>query len=393
MAVRSLLTGNGHIRVRRRRYENPAGGTDAPVDDLIDVAGQGVSLAVREMCCRLAVDAGSFKRAVENLKRAAQLQLSDETLRRVVESEGRAVMAWQDQEQLELDFDAARCRTDQTPDGLALSRVYVGIDGFMLPMVTDAEKHKRWAGAKARRRKLRRQKGLRRRPLRRLRGADQRYKEFKLVAMYDQPREHKYLRVTRQGPGQAGRMLRAMAEDVRLRRCDQIAVVADGAEWIAALIEQNLPKEKTTVILDFYHAAEHVHQTRREVFGQNAGEGEQWAGELIHLLLDRPFEACWEHLVQTRCRVRSPAKRRSLDGLMQYLSNRQEKVDYARFKAMGLKIGSGPTESGCKSESRRLKGVGMRWNPANAEAMTALEALHQSNLWPAYWKSRLRLAA
>ena len=44
---------------------------------------------------------------------------------------------------------------------------------------------------------------------------------------------------------------------------------------------------------------------------------------------------------------------------MQYLLSRREKLDYARFRAMGLKIGSGPTESGCKSESRRLKGVGM----------------------------------
>ena len=95
-----------------------------------------------------------------------------------------------------------------------------------------------------------------------------------------------------------------------------------------------------------------------------------------------------EPLVQTRGRVRSATKRQSLDGLMQYLL-----IDYARFRALGLKIGSGPTESGCKSHARRLKGVGMRWTPAHAEAMLALESLYQSNLWPAYWKSRLKAAA
>jgi hypothetical protein len=31
----------------------------------------------------------------------------------------------------------------------------------------------------------------------------------------------------------------------------------------------------------------------------------------------------------------------------------------------------------------------MRWTPANAESMVALEALHQSQLWPAYWSTRL----
>lgn len=363
------------------------------MDDLIDLAGQSVSLAAREMCCRLAVDSGSFKRAADNLRRVAQLPMSDETLRKVVESEGKAIVAWQDHEQLELDFDAGRCRVESAVDGATLSRLYVGMDGFMLPMVTDAENQKRLAKAKARRRKLKRRKGVHRKPLTARRGADQRYKEFKLVTMYDQRQEHKYMRVTRKGPEQAGRMLRGMAEDVHLRQADQVVAVADGAEWIAALVRENLPKKTTTAILDFYHAAEHVHQTRREVFGQADREGEQWAAELIHLLLEEPFEKMWERLVRTRSRVRSPAKRRSLDGLMQYLLNRKEKVDYARFKAMGLKIGSGPTESGCKSESRRLKGVGMRWTPANAEAMTALEALHQSNLWPTYWKTRLRHAA
>ena len=78
---------------------------------------------------------------------------------------------------------------------------------------------------------------------------------------------------------------------------------------------------------------------------------------------------------------------------MQYLLSRRAKVDYARFRKLGLKIGSGPTESGCKSESRRLKGAGMRWTGPNAEAMTALEALHQSNASANYWKSRLKPAA
>ena len=73
--------------------------------------------------------------------------------------------------------------------------------------------------------------------------------------------------------------------------------------------------------------------------------------------------------------------------------SRREKIDYVRFKAMGLKIGSGPTESGCKSQSRRLKGPGMRWAAPNAEAMLALESLHQSKLWSTYWKSSLKVPA
>lgn len=393
MAIRTVLNCCGRAQLRRCRYENPAGGTDAPVDDLIDLAHQSVSVAVQEMCCRIGSDSASFVRAAANLERVGQLKLSDETLRQVVESEGRAVVAWQDQEQLELDFDAGRCMTTATGDGRAATRLYVGIDGFMLPMVSDAEAGKRFEKAKARRRRLKRRRGVRRRRLVRRRGADQRYKEFKLVTMYDQDQQHRLMRVTRHGPDRAGRMLRAMAEDVRLHGAEQVVAVTDGAEWIAGLIERNLPKAKTTAILDFYHAAEHVHQARRGVWGEENPQGQQWANGLIGAMLERPFESWWDELLETRRGVRSKTKRKSLDGLMQYLLTRREKIDYLRFKSMGLKIGSGPTESGCKSASRRLKGAGMRWAGTNAEAMLGLESLHQSALWATYWQSRLKAVA
>lgn len=354
----------------------------------------GVSLAVREMCCRLGCDSASFARAAANLDRLAQLKLSDETLRKLVESDGRAVLAWQDQGQLELDFDAGQCLTDQAPGGRVTSRLYVGIDGFMVPMVTDAEAGRRFERARARRRAAaKRRRGVRRPRLVRRAGADQRYKEFKLVTMYDQGQTRKLMRVTRHGPARAAKVLRGMSEDVRLRRADEVVAVTDGAEWIAGVVERDLPADRTTAILDFYHAAEHVHRARRAVFGEQDTEGAAWAAGVIEAMLDRPYEQWWDQLVATRRRVRARAKRAALDDLMQYLLARRAKVDYARFRSLGLKVGSGPTESGCKSESRRLKGAGMRWTGPNAEAMTALESLHQSNAWPAYWKSRLKVAA
>ena len=60
---------------------------------------------------------------------------------------------------------------------------------------------------------------------------------------------------------------------------------------------------------------------------------------------------------------------------------------------MGRQIGSGPTESMCKATTLRLKGVGMRWDANNAEAIMALEALDQSGAWQAYWDCCLQQAA
>lgn len=377
------------MELRRRRFENPDGSSDAAVDALIDLAAGGVSLAVREMCCRVAVDSSSFARAADNLKRLAGLVLSDEKLRQVAECEGRAVLIWQEDDQLELDFDAGQWTTDATADGRPVARAYVGIDGFLLPMVTDAEVARRLEKAQARRKGLKRKRGVRRPALRRRRGADQRYKEMKLVTVYDQDKEHRLSRATRLGVDKAGRVLRQMGDDVKLCRAAEVAAVTDGAEWIANTVERNLPVGKTTAILDYYHASQHVHQARRAIFGDSDPQGQAWSDRVLKQLREESFDAAWEMLLETRFRFRAKAKREALDELMGYLGRRREKVNYPAFRAAGLDIGSGPTESMCKSLSRRMKGVGMRWTARNAESMVALEALHQSDLWSVYWSSKL----
>ena len=55
-------------------------------------------------------------------------------------------------------------------------------------------------------------------------------------------------------------------------------------------------------------------------------------------------------------------------------------------RAKGCDIGSGPTEASCKTTTARLKGSGMRWDPAGAQAMQHLTALEDSNEWEAYWQ-------
>jgi hypothetical protein len=75
------------------------------------------------------------------------------------------------------------------------------------------------------------------------------------------------------------------------------------------------------------------------------------------------------------------------------VTDRREMIKYPQFQAVGRQIGSGPTESMCKATTLRIKGVGMRWDGDNAEAIMALEALEQSGAWQSYWDSRLALAA
>ncbi len=95
-----------------------------------------------------------------------------------------------------------------------------------------------------------------------------------------------------------------------------------------------------------------------------------------------------------RCQWRS-AKRAAAtaDALPNYASERRGMIRYPEFAAKGWQIGSGPTESCGKTLTRRRKGSGMRWDADNAEAVMALEAVRESDPWPAYWRTLVPAAS
>lgn len=384
---RSVLTANGRVVVRRVRWFSPIEGSTTPIDAALDVAEATVSLAVREIACRLNQNASNFEKAAENLARAAQIRISGEGLRRLVEAEGKAVLAAGRAGTIPIGWTAADCRTQDPTDPTkpGPTRVYLGCDGVLVPMVTDTEKVIRRKAV----RQKRRRRGRRARPLPPARvGADQRYKEFKIVAYYDQDQSHRDVSVTRGDHHVAGRLMRREAARIGLDKAQEKIALADGAVWIGNQIRgQNLPLD--AIGLDFYHLAEHVHAARRIVYGEGAATGQTWAVETLHRVKHEGYDALWESLTQWRATLRG-RRRRAADDLVHYVARRKETILYPEFLAKGWQIGSGPTEAMCKTTTARLKGSGMRWDGANAEAIMALAALEQSGQWKDYWKTRLK---
>lgn len=383
------MSANGRVSVTRRRWHSPHSGGDTPIDRLLDAAEATLSTGVRQLCCLLNRDAASFDRAAANLLRTTDVRISAELLRQVVESEGRRVLACCDNGRLDPQWGPEQCRTTTpsptraaaTPEQ-APSRIYLGCDGFTAQLITDAEKAKRRAGVKHKRRR----RGKRCRPLPRLkRGADQKFKEFKLVTFYDETGEHRLVSVTRKDHHAAGRLMRRDARRCRFHDAEQRPAVVDGGPWIANQIRrQSLPV--TSVGLDFYHLAENVHKPRRCCWAEDDPAGLAWAGGVLHAAKHQGYEVLRDELVSWRRTLRSPPKRRAADLLINYVTDRREMIHYPQSIKQGLQIGSGPTESQCKQVPRRVKGRGKRWDAANAEAVMALEAMEQSGLSPAYWK-------
>lgn len=391
------LTLPGQVVLERLRYTRADDSSVVPVDAWIDQAGRMVSLGVRQLGCRLTLDAQSFERAAGNLQAAAHLTISAETLRKLVEGEGKRVVQAQTHEQLEFDWEAKDCLT-AGPAGQPVSRVYVSCDGVMVPMVTQAEKDKRRAQAVERRQQLRQEQrsaaaagGEAPPPLPPLpparEGADQKYKEFKIVTLYDQERKHRAVGGTRHDHRHAGRLMRRMAGAVKLGKAQEKVGLMDGARWIASQARDNVPC-LDSLTLDFHHFSGHVHQVRVEVFGEQDPEGFAWVEAVLHTAKHEGYQPFWEELSALRTKTRSPAKRRGIDALMHYVAERREMMDYPQHLQRGWDIGSGPIESMCKAMTRRLKGRGMRWDPDNAEAIMALESLVQSHRWETWWTKR-----
>jgi hypothetical protein len=139
-----VLTVNDRVVLSRRRWYGPGLGSCTPVDALLDAAEASVSLGVRELACRLNQGSRSFAKAADNLARAAQVAMSDELLRQVVEAEGQAVLAAQQAGALTISWTAADCTApDEQGAATEQARVYLGADGVKVPMVTAAEKQAR----------------------------------------------------------------------------------------------------------------------------------------------------------------------------------------------------------------------------------------------------------
>ncbi len=208
----------------------------------MDETETAVSVGVRKLCVREGSNARSFNRGRENLKHAAQVTVGEEQFRVLVESEGTAVLKAPSEEQLELDWSAAQCKTT-TPDGKETTRVYVSADGVMVPRTTQQEKDKRRATVVQRRRKMPPEKRQKLRPLGGVKkGSDQRYKQIYMTCIYDQDQKHRLVGVTLKKVKGLKRLLRREAARVRLLGAEERLGMVDGAVCLRNNLDE-LPLE------------------------------------------------------------------------------------------------------------------------------------------------------
>jgi hypothetical protein len=163
------------------------------------------------------------------------------------------------------------------------------------------------------------------------------------------------------------------------------AFLGDGSHWLWGIAELHFPE--AVHILDWYHLAEHLSKCGNEVFGEGTQESKQWAGRLRGIMREGWVEEALREVEQLP--GRSKNRRQAKHELITYLTNNRHRVDYPRYRRLGLPIGSGEVEAQCKTlVQARCKQSGMRWSRPGVEPVLRVRCALRDGSFDHLWDHR-----
>jgi hypothetical protein len=183
-----------------------------------------------------------------------------------------------------------------------------------------------------------------------------------------------------------GEQMRRQGAQVGLDAADDWVALTDGGAGLDEFMRVYFPR--AVLVLDFYHAAEHLTALAKAVSGPDEAAAGVLAEGWCHRLKHDGGAALLAALEAVDLRGRRADVREKHRLVTGYVRNNLGRMDYPRYRANGWLIGSGHVESACKGViGLRLKGCGMRWSEAGADAVCHLRALFKSEKgqWDAFW--------
>jgi hypothetical protein len=193
-----------------------------------------------------------------------------------------------------------------------------------------------------------------------------------------------------------GQLARLETEKRGIRKAVEVIGIHDGGNWIDPLWEELFGCHPR--ILDYYHAAEHLHEAAQAAYPSQERRAKALAEKLVALLWEGQGDALLKKLRILSAQAGPPLEkdplnhpRNVLARNLGYFEKHQAHIDYPTYRAKGWPIGSGITESGVKLYGKRVKGSEQFWNVAGAEAILALRSkwLSEDEMSKHYWLGRL----
>ena len=178
----------------------------------------------------------------------------------------------------------------------------------------------------------------------------------------------------------ARRVLRE-AERRGFDTAERRVILGDGAPWIWNFADEHFPD--AIQIVDIFHAKGHLFEVAKAIYGHGSEIGERWARkrreELDEGRVGEVIAALQSHAGSCE-EARKNAE---------YFSTNRARMNYPKFRAIGLCVASGVVEGACKNiVGNRLKQGGMRWTVDGANAIIALRCAVESNRFDDFWERR-----
>ncbi|MFN2240360.1 MAG: ISKra4 family transposase [Thermoanaerobaculia bacterium] len=349
--------------------------TAVALDQGLGIPPTGSSVSYRQKVCHAAIVGRSFDDGQELLRVQAGLSISAKHVRTIAEAEGRRVIEQRDiqlcafeehrfvpqsQEAPELcvvTCDGGRVQTRQPVKGERWKEDKIGVVYDAIPQPLAQVTSEKYEGAKA------------------------------LTKTYV---------ATMEPWERLGWMLRLQAELRGYEKSKAKIFLADGAPTLRELKNFHFPE--ATFILDWPHAAGHLMECAKAIFGEGTVEAYRWYDKHTDLLWEGDVQSVIAELEEQSQTLGLPTKndtdcsaRRVLyRNATSYFPNNRDAMDYPTFRAKGWPIASGVAEGAVKQFALRIKGSEKFWHLQGAEEILTLCALYHSEdgAWQRHWKSR-----
>jgi hypothetical protein len=144
-------------------------------------------------------------------------------------------------------------------------------------------------------------------------------------------------------------------------------------------------------VLDIIHVRDKLWLAAHLHYKKESPDAKDYVKERLLCLLNGEVDLIIEDLrIATEDGSLSPSKAHTLRGkVLGYFVNNRDRMQYDKYLAMGLPIGSGVIEGTCKNLiNDRMERSAMRWSLDGAEAILKLRSLHLTDLWNDFWVFR-----
>jgi hypothetical protein len=170
-----------------------------------------------------------------------------------------------------------------------------------------------------------------------------------------------------------------------LDRAQSKGYICDGQKYNWAIFSMHFVAWGFVPILDFLHLLGYLYGAAQAACGQGTAAAWSayerwlrwaWSGQVEELLAE--LRAAAQRLGVPPPKSPEDDPRRVVAETLGYVENNRGRIDYPRYRRLGLPISSAAVESTIKQINRRIKGTEKFWLEGGAEAVLQLRAAHLS---------------